>query len=206
MLFKNFFCSESKSFDDPKDFWNDFMAHARIVIDTLDRAGLGDNAGSPSSSVMTQSDNGDEEEKSGCKFLTSSQLFGLQCRDPQFRQQIAVQLLFFTHYFKYVVAYCSGCILLTCAVAHRVKLLPTIDGDKKVEYTKDIAFVESKAEALVSTPSTTRSRDLLQTVQRILDRESHWIKWKAASCPPFERSPVSGGESNLLVLISLSSQ
>lgn len=37
----------------------------------------------------------------GTKYLTSSQLFGLQLRDPLLRQQVAVQLLLFAHYLKY---------------------------------------------------------------------------------------------------------
>jgi hypothetical protein len=37
---------------------------------------------------------------SGCKYLTSSQLFSLQLRDPTVRQQVAVQILYFIHYIR----------------------------------------------------------------------------------------------------------
>eukprot|EP01039_Chlorochromonas_danica_P011474 gene11474-12835_t len=170
---QNFFATECKSFDEQKDYWTDFMNHARLVIDTFEK-GDQPEATTNSASVASASHAVDknivgDSEYSGCKFLTSSQLFSLQFRDPLVRQQVSIQLLYFVHYF-------------------RVKALPLVEGEKKNEYLKDISFVENAAQKLIESTHTSYSQDLVQTVQRILERETHWIFWKAASCQPFERS------------------
>lgn len=112
------------------------MQHARLVIDTLERVDLNDQTATSTTSAGTTDDtmaldDAKSEDYSGCKFLTSSQLFVLQCRDPMLRQQVSVQLLYFVHYFK-------------------VKALVAVEGDKKNDYLKDITFIETKAHQLIN--------------------------------------------------------
>jgi hypothetical protein len=153
------------------------MLHAKLVIDTFERT-TSSTISSCNGSIFKQGTTGSlgsytqkESGHSGCKYLTSSQLFSLQLSDPLLRQQISIQLLYFVHYF-------------------RVKALPLIDGDKKNDYLKDIIFIDTKAQELIQAPNHAFGQDLWQTVQRILEREEHWIRWKASSCQPFERFPA----------------
>eukprot|EP00981_Chlorochromonas_danica_P003643 scaffold681_cov173-Ochromonas_danica.AAC.6 len=127
---QNFFATECKSFDEQKDYWTDFMNHARLVIDTFEK-GDQPEATTNSASVASASHAVDknivgDSEYSGCKFLTSSQK------------------------------------LIEVSTASRLHLPITL-----------ILFSPSHYD---------------RTVQRILERETHWIFWKAASCQPFERS------------------
>eukprot|EP01034_Spumella_vulgaris_P001087 gene1087-1443_t len=96
---QSFFLSESKAVD--KALWKDFVACAKQTVKLFEtnKQPHEQHAHSDSTSdpQNTSADN-DSDVYMGCKFLTSSQLFSLQLRDPVLRQQISVQLLYFVHY------------------------------------------------------------------------------------------------------------
>lgn len=118
----------------------------------------------------------------GCKFLTSSELFSLQLRDPLLHQQVCAQVLFMTHSVRQSTrdskekggAAASGSLL-----------------DK-------LKRIENRALALIA--KTPRGSDLQQTLLRLLHREGFWHKWKADGCQAFERQPacVSSSSSSSL--------
>jgi hypothetical protein len=112
---QSFFASDQKTVDSI-DLWRDFMQHARTVVqlfgdydfsdEELEQARAKQQSQQPGSgavdiSGVTSTGGGDGDlAYSGCKYLTSSQLFSLQLRDPIVRQQVAVQILYFIHYIR----------------------------------------------------------------------------------------------------------
>lgn len=78
--------------------------HAAIGISSGGSSATGSSAAAPgtvAAGSATESGSGSDSGYSGCKYLTSSQLFSLQLRDPIVRQQVAVQILYFVHYLRY---------------------------------------------------------------------------------------------------------
>ena len=118
---------------------------------------------SSSSSTSTSSD--DPRAYLGCKFLTSSELFALQLRDPLLRQQVCAQVLFLTHSIRRVSNLSAAMLKL-------------------------IKHTEGRALTLIR--NTPRGSHLEQVLLKILYRESFWAKWKVDGCPPFERAAVVG--------------
>ena len=118
---------------------------------------------SSSSSTSTSSD--DPRAYLGCKFLTSSELFALQLRDPLLRQQVCAQVLFLTHSIRRISNLSAAMLKL-------------------------IKHTEGRALTLIR--NTPRGSHLEQVLLKILYRESFWAKWKVDGCPPFERAAVVG--------------
>lgn len=123
----------------------------------------------------------------GTKYLTSSKLLSLQVRDPLLRQQLATQLLFFTHHIR--------------ARPPQLELseLPMKKGrvDKALvkEHTaamwsqvqEDLEDIERRAYTLVaSTPPN--GNDFAAILKRLLQRENNWVLWKLNGCQPFEKN------------------
>jgi len=110
----------------------------------------------------------------GCKFLTSSQLFSLELRDPMLRQQVVTQIVYYLHY-----------------IAHKTS--STWDnGDAAAEVAKDIQQLFDDAKAVLQ--HTPGSEQLQQVLDRILSREPHWMQWKNRdSCQPFEKKLIVVG-------------
>jgi hypothetical protein len=137
-LLQAFFASDQKTIDSA-DLWRDFMHHARTVVQLFEDSDFTDeelaqarshatgSATSPPASSTTTSASGNAHSGavdavadveggeqgraySGCKYLTSSQLFSLQLRDPMVRQQVAVQILYFIHYIRYASSAVRFCL------------------------------------------------------------------------------------------------
>jgi len=122
-----------------------------------------ENPSSSSSSSSSTSD--DPRAYLGCKFLTSSELFALQLRDPLLRQQVCAQVLFLTHSIRRISNLSAAMLKL-------------------------IKHTEGRALTLIR--NTPRGAHLEQVLLKILYRESFWAKWKGDGCPPFERAAVVG--------------
>lgn len=102
---QSYFASELKTLDTT---WNEFMDNARKVFRTLSHSyqstqkthTTDDKNSHKRNQDHENASEEDQEDSSGSKYLTSSQLFALQLKDPLLRKQIAVQFLFFIHYLK----------------------------------------------------------------------------------------------------------
>lgn len=100
----------------------------------------------------------------GCKYLTSSQLFTLQLKDPVIREQISTQLLFHLFFLKERLPGSSG-------------------ADKALE---SISTIENRIYAILrKTPPN--GAHFLQSLKGLLDGEQHWSQWKKRGCIPFEK-------------------
>lgn len=80
------------------DFTDEELQQARAKAGTLNNGTQENGSGNRDGVVAVAQDQ--EDAYSGCKYLTSSQLFSLQLRDPIVRQQVAVQVLYFLHYLR----------------------------------------------------------------------------------------------------------
>jgi hypothetical protein len=117
---------------------------------------------------------GGAEAYAGCKYLTSSQLFALQLRDPIIREQYLAQMMI---HIQFVTA------KLGSAPAAGVAVLA--DADKATLAV--IEKLEKRINAILKkTPPNGAS--FLQSLKSLLDREQHWSAWKKKGCHPFERS------------------
>lgn len=172
---QTFFASEFKALDQSNPTWNDFITNAKTVIDILKQSAFTESSVTASSSGLAGPSQSEKENNSvnsyqGTKYLTSSQLFALQLRDPQLRQQVAVQLLIFTHYL-------------------RVKSLPSIaSAEQRVGYLKDITFLHNQAKNILESIPGSHSSDLVAVIHRVLEREENWIRWKSTGSNPFEKT------------------
>jgi len=106
------------------------------------------------------------EEVYFAKFLTSPKLIQLQLRDGYFRRHVIVQLLIFL---QAVSTERKGLPALSAAQRQQVE---TLHG-RCVELLKGIP------------PGGAR---FAKAVLTMLEREEHWIRWKASACPPFEKA------------------
>jgi hypothetical protein len=154
-FFQSFFASEMKNFDSTLPSWSDFVTNAKSVFEifkensviitddvqvkqppmpdsvrmdsTEKRKSIGSNNNNNNSAKNASS----SVSYFGSKYLTSSQLFGLQLTDPFLRMQVAVQMLIFIHYLK-------------------VKALPTISNvEIRVGYLKDIVLIHDEAKKMI---------------------------------------------------------
>ena len=128
----------------------------------------------------------DIAEDTGCKFLTSPQLFALQLLDPALRKQILTQILIFMH------------SLRACPISIVESAQPRKFGhkdnkddrkDKFVHIQEDIKQIETRAFALLgSAPSD--GAGFIKGLKRLLDRELSWLEWKKMrKCLEFELYP-----------------
>ncbi|CAH8529720.1 unnamed protein product [Schistosoma intercalatum] len=107
------------------------------------------------------------------KYLTSEKLLDLQLMDPSFRRYILVQLLILFQY-------------LTTTVKFK-----TID---QVLSEEQRAWVNQRHEVVLrllssNSPNNSSGGTFVSTVERILERESYWNRWKNDGCPSFVRNP-----------------
>lgn len=105
----------------------------------------------------------------GCKFLTSSELFTLQLRDPLLRQQVSTQVLFLTH-----------------SIRHQARAGAL--GSLSVSLLNAIKQVEKRAISIVE--NTPQGAHLNQIILKLMFREGYWIKWKMDGCQSFERKKL----------------
>lgn len=73
--------------------WREFHSNALSVLATLAKHNYSE------AEIRQAAQTGQREVAyMGCKFLTSSQLFALELRDPNLRQQVVTQILFYLHH------------------------------------------------------------------------------------------------------------
>lgn len=101
------------------------------------------------------------------KFLTSPQLFHLQLRDAEFRQHFLLQLIILLHHARH----------------------PGKGDGPRQRQMGDLLDLEAMAVEQLRVCGATGAAvaDLAST---IMSREKHWVEWKAAACPSFEKPPV----------------
>jgi THO complex subunit 1 len=115
----------------------------------------------------------------GSKYLTSSQLFSLQLKDPVLRVQVLSQIL---SYIKY----------LRCKSFDIKFSSPAVATKESGALLKNFDELELAAYALLCKvpPYGAQTKIFLQ---QLLHRESSWVKWKTLKptpCPEFVRRPV----------------
>lgn len=109
---------------------------------------------------------------------------------------MAIQLLIFTHYLKYVYCFvdylldCCRTTLIRCRLfLCRVKSLPTIASvEQRVNFLRDIVTLHNDAKGIIEAIPGKMSADLVAVVHRILEREENWIRWKSTGSNPFEKT------------------
>ncbi|CAH8540403.1 unnamed protein product [Heterobilharzia americana] len=128
------------------------------------------------------------------KYLTSEKLLDLQLMDPSFRRYILVQLLILFQY-------------LTTTVKFK-----TMD---QVLSEDQQAWVNQRQEVVLrllssNSSNTSSGGTFVSTVEHILERESHWNRWKNDGCPSFirstEKSRLSSRKRHINPLITRAGQ
>lgn len=137
----------------------------------------------------------DISEDTGCKFLTSPQLFALQLLDPALRKQVLTQVLVLMHSLR--------ALPITLSETAQPRKFGQKDGkdkkddrkDKSVSIYEDIKFIEKRAFALLeSTPP--HGTGFVKSLKSMLDRELSWLEWKKMrKCLEFERYPNAGNNA-----------
>ncbi|KAJ0605153.1 putative THO complex, subunit THOC1 protein [Helianthus annuus] len=133
-----------------------------VVLNTFEAQPLSDEESSANNLE-------DEAATFSIKYLTSSNLMGLELKDPSFRRHILVQCLILFDYLK--------------APGKNDKDLPS-------ETMKDeIKSCEERVkQLLVLTPP--KGEKFLRSIEHILERERNWVWWKRDGCGPFEKQPT----------------
>mmetsp|Transcript_38925 Transcript_38925/g.69706 ORF Transcript_38925/g.69706 Transcript_38925/m.69706 type:complete len:558 (-) Transcript_38925:145-1818(-) len=106
----------------------------------------------------------------GVKYLTSSRLIHLQLQDPSFRRNFLVQCLILFHFARK-------------AVVGREERA-TLGAEQRGEVEALEAAVVAQLRA---TPHS--GPKFAEAVQKLLERESAWVAWKASGAPSFDRTP-----------------
>jgi THO complex subunit 1 len=109
------------------------------------------------------------EEVYFAKFLTSSKLMTLQLRDGYFRRHVLVQILIF----------------LQTVVTER-KGMPTLSASQR----QQVDGLHTRCFELLRAipPGGVRFASAVATM---LEREEHWIRWKANGCVPFDKAAAA---------------
>uniref|UniRef100_A0A7S2C5F8 Uncharacterized protein n=1 Tax=Haptolina brevifila TaxID=156173 RepID=A0A7S2C5F8_9EUKA len=100
------------------------------------------------------------------KFLTSPKLIQLQLRDGYFRRHVLVQLLIFLQ-----------------AVSTESKNMPALSAAQR----KEVEALHKRCMGLLPGIQPGGAR-FAKAVLTMLEREEHWIKWKASGCVPFDKA------------------
>ncbi|KAJ3391046.1 hypothetical protein HDU84_006561 [Entophlyctis sp. JEL0112] len=117
------------------------------------------------------------------KFLTSWNLFELQVKDVSFRRQIMVQMLIIFQFFMGLTK-------------HAVENASATTTNKSLQFLTFVlsesqeAWVNQIRSRVVRTLEQTgpNGRRFLTTLTTVITHEANWIKWKAESCPQFEKT------------------
>lgn len=130
--------------------------------------------------------NGQEDELSSSfnpKYLTSRDLFDLEVSDLAFRRHVLVQALILIDF------------LLSLTTKAKRKLEHT--SNKSVLYTyalsEDNARWATNVRGEIATylQQGPEGKFYYRMVDTVLSRDKNWVHWKAESCPPIQRDPVS---------------
>lgn len=162
------FWSLQESFSNPASLvstvtkWQKFTSSLTVVLNTFEAQPLSDEEGN---AINLE----DEASNFSIKYLTSSNLMGLELKDPSFRRHILVQCLILFDYLK--------------APGKNDKDFPS-DSMKE-----EIKTCEERVKKLLEmTPPT--GKEFLHSIEHTLERERNWVWWKRDGCPPFERPPI----------------
>ncbi|GFP93437.1 THO complex subunit 1 [Phtheirospermum japonicum] len=146
--------------------WQKFISSLAVVLSTFEAQPLSDEEG-------TALNLEDEASNFSIKYLTSSNLMGLELKDPSFRRHVLVQCLILFDYLK--------------APGKNDKDLAS-DSMKE-----EIKLCEERVKKLLEmTPP--KGKEFLHSIEHILERERNWVWWKRDGCPPFEKHII---EKNL---------
>jgi THO complex subunit 1 len=143
--------------------WQKFTSSLMVVLSTFEAQPLTDEEGDATNSLE------DEAATFNTKYLTSSNLMGLQLKDPSFQRHILVQCLILFDYLK--------------APGKNDKDLIS---DSMKEEVKSLE--ERVKKLLEMTPP--KGKEFLNSIEHILEREKNWVWWKRDGCPAFEKPPI----------------
>ncbi|KAL6493814.1 suppressor of the transcriptional defect of hpr1 by overexpression [Orobanche gracilis] len=142
--------------------WHKFTSSLTAVLNTFAAQPLSDEEGS---AINLE----DEGSNFRIKYLTSSNLMGLELKDPSFRRHVLVQCLILFDYLK--------------APGKNDKDLLSDTMKEEIETCE-----ERVKNLLEMTPP--RGKEFLHSIEHILERERNWVWWKRDGCPPFEKQPI----------------
>ncbi|KAJ4777437.1 THO complex subunit 1 [Rhynchospora pubera] len=142
--------------------WQKFAGNLAVVLDTFEAQPLTEDEGKANNLEQ------EEEAAFSIKYLTSSNLMGLELKDPSFRRHILLQCLILFDYLK--------------APGKSEK-------DSPPESMKEeIKSCEERVKRLLEIIPP-KGKEFLQSVEHILEREKNWVWWKRDGCLPFEKQP-----------------
>ncbi|KAK6162709.1 hypothetical protein DH2020_002550 [Rehmannia glutinosa] len=155
------FSDVQESFSNPASLtpaltkWHKFTSSLTVVLNTFEAQPLSDEEGS---AINLE----DEGSNFSIKYLTSSNLMGLELKDPSFRRHVLVQCLILFDYLK--------------APGKNDKDLPS---DTMKE---EIKSCEERVKKLLEmTPP--RGKEFLHSIEHILERERNWVIVTVYLCP-----------------------
>ncbi|EPS68583.1 hypothetical protein M569_06184, partial [Genlisea aurea] len=141
--------------------WPKFCSSLMVVLNTFEAQPLRDEE--------CNAINLEDEANFSIKYLTSSNLMGLELKDPSFRRHFLVQCLILFDYLKSPGKNDKDLLL-----------------DSMREEIKNCE--EQVKKLLEMTPP--RGKEFLHGIGHVLERERNWVWWKRDSCPPFEKQPL----------------
>ncbi|KAL9175383.1 hypothetical protein ABFS82_02G109100 [Erythranthe guttata] len=141
--------------------WQKFSSSLTVVLNTFEAQPLSDEEGS---AINLE----DEGSNFSIKYLTSSNLMGLELKDPSFRRHVLVQCLILFDYLK--------------APGKNDKDMPS-------DTLEEIKTCEERAKKLLEMMPP-KGKEFLRSIEHILERERNWVWWKRDGCPPFEKQPI----------------
>ncbi|KAI9333687.1 THO complex, subunit THOC1 [Obelidium mucronatum] len=116
------------------------------------------------------------------KFLTSHNLFELQIKDISFRRQIMVQMLIIFQFFMGLTKHAAEAALATTTN----KSMPFLSFSLTDAQETWVNQIRARVVRIVE-QTTPNGRRFLTTLTTVITHEANWIKWKAESCPNFEK-------------------
>ncbi|KAJ3064017.1 hypothetical protein HDU98_000229 [Podochytrium sp. JEL0797] len=116
------------------------------------------------------------------KFLTSRNLFELQIKDISFRRQIMVQMLIIFQFFMGLTKHASEAAAAT-TTNKTLQFLAYVLTEQQESWVSQIRARVVR----VLEQTTPNGRRFLSTLTTVITHEANWIKWKAESCPGFEK-------------------
>ncbi|KAJ3682309.1 hypothetical protein LUZ60_014882 [Juncus effusus] len=143
--------------------WQKFSSNLTIVLDTFEAQPLSEDEGKANNLEQ------EEEVNFSIKYLTSTNLLGLELKDPSFRRHILLQCLILFDYLK--------------APGKSEK-----DGPSDI-MKEEIKSCEERVKKLLETIPP-KGKEFLQSIEHILEREKNWVWWKRDGCQAYEKQPT----------------
>ncbi|KAI9886916.1 MAG: hypothetical protein M1823_001285 [Watsoniomyces obsoletus] len=122
------------------------------------------------------------------KYLTSRDLFELEISDLAFRRHILVQALIILDF------------LLSLTPKEKAKLAELNLQNKSVQYQFTLDddnakwVTDMKNDIAGYLQQGHEGKFYYRMVDTVLSRDKNWVRWKAESCPPIERPPITAQE------------